>query len=1496
MASEVQIIVSAKDIATQTLKGVTQNLQDLAKSTNQFAASVTRMSVKASLAFTGIQISAKKLLGIGSDAVELSDVVNETFGSMTKDINTWAANLSGPMNRSKYQMKEFAGMMGAMVVPMIKNMDISSQMSKDLAQLSVDMASFWNAADEEAFNALRSGLIGQIIPLQRFGINMNVASLQAFAMEKGIRKSVQAMSESEKMHLRYQFLMENTTLQQGNAARTAGTYANMLKGLGGDARNTAEGFSVLMQPMGVELIKNLRDGVTWLGNLDDNIKMTVIRWGTFGTALLGGIAVFGLVTKAIASFVNGLTLVGTAISFLTSPLVIKFALLSAGIALVANAWDKNLGGIQDKTKVVVDKVRLYWGQFLDWWHGVPAMTPEGITSGYDKDIPGFKHKLEDIKAYIKEGWEWVIKTGGDAWTWLTETTWAQKVGDIKGWLTDGWDWVINTGGDAWKWFTEETALGQKIEELRTKLTNSDLWKWTIDVGLPAILEGGQAVIKAVVEAGGDLYDAVKTGLTTGNWGEFWSVANDTWSKGVLLGIGLSPVVSGISMAKGAIISGLSLAGATAKATGMAGMLGLITIGIQFMEAHTTDTMTAFAHNMIAALIAGLLVGGITASPKAGALAFTITANLKIGEGAYDGFQVLFDWISYNFKKLTSFKWDELTSLGSFMEMKAADKFEKEYYQERKDSVLKLLEGFSGEKLLYQLELQAGIWDVNENDIRKTLGLPLIEEALEFVVPKAMPMPDAHDYYMELQENWDNLWKKDTPVLEIEIEPIPVGMENFSKYILDVLSEFKLPATLDPLWIIGQLGAEVGWGKDIKAPYNLGNIKGLGTAGNEFYKDMLEYDKSGMPYFEESYFAAYNNIKEFMAAYLNLLETTYPLAYAAKDMEQFIFGLLNGKYGAYATDPNYPTLMRDVHSSLVLKGIKGHSDGVILPGYGGGDRRPALLEDGEAVVPKEAVKGGQIGVAEWFKKMGVPGFQKGRVPSIPGVNPDAFTDAETTITGMQTMFTDISKSITSGFVTMFEVIFDVLEGVAVKIFGEETVSAFKDTFDKGRERLQGLIDTLYPKKSVDYDAMTKAYARTQPKSEELRNYWKEWHDMFRAVNEAQREYVSDMAKVLQTFNANAAKSINNLQSFLDAVANFPELVDQIQGGFIGLREQISTLFGGGKVGEIAGRIGAGFAGWNAFSKGTTKDSTNWAGGIAGALAGAGIGGPWTAGIAIGSQIIGSFFPGRDKKEEDKQLQDKIKDYNKTLAEWGASFRSDNVTLKADGGFLGWRHLFGNVKWETIGKELAEKGAEMAEKLIRSMESIFDAAGSGLFDVLFAGADMADFTKVIGRQLQQTLMAEILNMAVIKEPLQRMSAYIAEAVKDGLTSSEIATIKDMMGDVYSSMEPFKDMVAEVSKEFGLAEESARGLTSTMRNAPSGYKVDLTRWHAAQGVDPSGSSGVSPRQWESNSGSRVVQLNVNAPIYGVNDLKRAIQDALDEYDRRTASNELAYSGVMA
>jgi hypothetical protein len=102
-------------------------------------------------------------------------------------------------------------------------------MSQNLTQLSYDMASFFNTDVETAFDKLSSAMSGQVKGLREFGIDTTVASLQEYALAKGIDTKVRSMTQAEKSLLRYNYIMEKSVIMQGDMARTLVTPANALR-------------------------------------------------------------------------------------------------------------------------------------------------------------------------------------------------------------------------------------------------------------------------------------------------------------------------------------------------------------------------------------------------------------------------------------------------------------------------------------------------------------------------------------------------------------------------------------------------------------------------------------------------------------------------------------------------------------------------------------------------------------------------------------------------------------------------------------------------------------------------------------------------------------------------------------------------------------------------------------------------------------------------------------------------------------------------------------------------------------------------------------------------------------------------------------------------------------------------------------------------------------------------------------------------------------------
>lgn len=176
-------------------------------------------------------------INFASDAEETMNVVTTAFENNAQAVIDWARTSGEAAGRSEFAMREYAATLGAIAGPTLGSADATAEMSTQMAQLAVDLGSFFNATDEEALDALKAGLIGSSEPLQRFGVTMSEAALQTFATSQGLRTQVKDMDAAQKMTLRYQFIMAKTTKAQGDAAKTSDGFANQIKRLQGNIRN-----------------------------------------------------------------------------------------------------------------------------------------------------------------------------------------------------------------------------------------------------------------------------------------------------------------------------------------------------------------------------------------------------------------------------------------------------------------------------------------------------------------------------------------------------------------------------------------------------------------------------------------------------------------------------------------------------------------------------------------------------------------------------------------------------------------------------------------------------------------------------------------------------------------------------------------------------------------------------------------------------------------------------------------------------------------------------------------------------------------------------------------------------------------------------------------------------------------------------------------------------------------------------------------------------------
>ena len=266
-------IADIKEI-TRAIQSESKNWDKAAKeSTDNISNNFSGMVKKLIAGFSAVKIGqallkiGKEAISAASDLEEVQNVVDVTFGDGASKIEAWAKAAGTQFGLTETQAKKFTSTMGAMMKSAGLSGDKIVDMSTDLAGLAADMASFYNLDFDTAFQKIRSGISGETEPLKQLGINMSVANLNAYALQQGLTKTFEQMTQGEQTMLRYQYIMSATADAQGDFSRTSDGYANSL-------RTLETNIESVKTKLGEVLIPKITEAVGWVNTLLTDLQST----------------------------------------------------------------------------------------------------------------------------------------------------------------------------------------------------------------------------------------------------------------------------------------------------------------------------------------------------------------------------------------------------------------------------------------------------------------------------------------------------------------------------------------------------------------------------------------------------------------------------------------------------------------------------------------------------------------------------------------------------------------------------------------------------------------------------------------------------------------------------------------------------------------------------------------------------------------------------------------------------------------------------------------------------------------------------------------------------------------------------------------------------------------------------------------------------------------------------------------------------------------------
>lgn len=435
--SKLMVVIGA------STEGLTKSLAQAEKSIKKFEKGfdafgkvgqrLTDMGKNLSIGLTLPIIGAgAAIVKIGSDATESENLFEVSFGNMAKAAREWSDQVSQALGLNAYELRRNAGMFNTMFISMGFGEQAAYQMSTGLTQLANDFASFYNLKPEEAFEKIRSGIMGETEPLKALGIAITETTVKAYAYANGIAKQGEELTEAQKIAARYGYILENTQKAQGDLARTGGEVANQARRTSSSLQELAASLYKNLEPSIKAILTKINEWIVGLKKIiPEQQKMVLIIAGI--AALIGPLTIgIGLLIKSVQVWAVAIKTVTTVmnalrIAILTNPIGLLVTAIIAVIAAIvglALAWHNNWFGIREKTRAVAEAISSYFnqmvtniaigfntmkakvfgliGRILDAVVPIAKVLPDTMQQAFEKARAAVADKSEDINLHLQE--------------------------------------------------------------------------------------------------------------------------------------------------------------------------------------------------------------------------------------------------------------------------------------------------------------------------------------------------------------------------------------------------------------------------------------------------------------------------------------------------------------------------------------------------------------------------------------------------------------------------------------------------------------------------------------------------------------------------------------------------------------------------------------------------------------------------------------------------------------------------------------------------------------------------------------------------------------------------------------------------------------------------------------------------------------------------------------------------------------------------------------
>ena len=388
MASKTAIL-AVRIVADE--KQAVAGMERTGKAADTMGDRLERAAPKARRVVAGLGLIGAAAVKQASDLEQSAGAVEAVFGRQAgavKKLSDEAANRLG-LARSEYQQ------MSAVFAAQLQNMGIAETelvgKTDELIGLGGDLAATFGGPTSDAVEALGSLLRGERDPIERFGVSIKQADINARLAADGHDKLEGAAKKTAETEATLALLYEQTSKAQGQRARESNTLASQSERAIANLKNAGADLGTVLLPIVATAVGGLADLAMWAS---ENEMLFLILGGAVGT-VAGGIWLAHAAIKAwtvavnvakaaqvVWNFVmkaNPIGLIITAVAALAAGLVIAYNESETFRNFVNNlgkTGQKAFGWVADKVETLVGWIK----SLIEWIGNISWPSPPGWMS------------------------------------------------------------------------------------------------------------------------------------------------------------------------------------------------------------------------------------------------------------------------------------------------------------------------------------------------------------------------------------------------------------------------------------------------------------------------------------------------------------------------------------------------------------------------------------------------------------------------------------------------------------------------------------------------------------------------------------------------------------------------------------------------------------------------------------------------------------------------------------------------------------------------------------------------------------------------------------------------------------------------------------------------------------------------------------------------------------------------------------------------------------